>query len=72
MTEAAEEEVGRLLSSGTATRRPQPEQVRAWAERIRVRAVDTETMPPANRTWMTAEERDVLRRWTAAGAPLER
>jgi uncharacterized membrane protein len=45
-----------------------PEQMRAWAERIRVRAVETETMPPANKTWMTADEREVLRRWIAAGA----
>jgi uncharacterized membrane protein len=47
-----------------------PEQMRAWAERIRVRAVETETMPPANRTWMTPDEREVLRRWIAAGAAL--
>jgi len=45
-----------------------PEQVRAHAQRILVRAVETQTMPPANKTWITAEERDVLRRWIAAGA----
>ncbi len=39
-------------------------QIRALAERIRERAVVTETMPPANATHITAVERDVLRRWT--------
>jgi uncharacterized membrane protein len=44
-----------------------PEQIRALAERIRVRAVETETMPPANKTWMTPEERALLGRWIAGG-----
>jgi uncharacterized membrane protein len=48
-----------------------PEQMRAWAERIRVRTVETETMPPANKTWMTPEEREVLARWVAGGAKVE-
>jgi uncharacterized membrane protein len=47
-----------------------PEQVRNWLGRIRVRAVETETMPPANHTRMTREERDALARWIAAGAPM--
>ncbi|HEU0015513.1 MAG TPA: urate hydroxylase PuuD [Longimicrobium sp.] len=45
-----------------------PEQVRARAQRILARAVETKTMPPANKTWMTDAERDVLRQWIAAGA----
>ncbi len=45
-----------------------PEQIRARAERIRVRAVATKTMPPGNRTWMTPEEREILRRWLDQGA----
>ncbi|HUG02403.1 MAG TPA: urate hydroxylase PuuD [Longimicrobiales bacterium] len=44
------------------------EQIRALAERIRERAVVTETMPPGNATHLTAAERDVLRRWTGAVA----
>ena len=45
-----------------------PDQVRALAERIRARAVETQTMPPANKTFMTAEERALLGRWIAQGA----
>jgi uncharacterized membrane protein len=45
-----------------------PEQVLARAERIRVRAVETETMPPGNVTHMSAGERAVLGAWIAAGA----
>lgn len=48
-----------------------PEQVVARAERIRARAVETETMPPANATHVTPAERAVLGAWTAAGAPRE-
>jgi len=47
-----------------------PQSVQRFAERIRVRAVETQTMPLANRTGMTAEERELLARWIAAGAPL--
>lgn len=45
-----------------------PEQVLARMDRIRVRAVETGTMPPANRTHMTDEERALLGRWAAHGA----
>ena len=48
-----------------------PEQVRARADRIRVRAVETETMPPANKTHVTPEERALLGRWIAQGARVE-
>jgi uncharacterized membrane protein len=47
-----------------------PEAVQRLADRIRVRAVETETMPLANKTGMTPEERQLLGRWVAAGAPL--
>lgn len=47
-----------------------PESIARVAERIRVRAVETRTMPLANKTGMTDQERDVLARWIAAGAPL--
>ncbi|HXM39081.1 MAG TPA: urate hydroxylase PuuD [Gemmatimonadales bacterium] len=47
-----------------------PESIARLAERIRVRAVETQTMPLANKTGMTPEERTLLARWIAAGAPL--
>ena len=45
-----------------------PEQMRAFAPRIRVRAVDTRTMPPANRTHVTDRERAILGAWVDQGA----
>src|SRR3989442_8538603 len=47
-----------------------PESVARMAERIRVRAVETKTMPLANKTGITDAERNLLARWIAAGAPL--
>ena len=47
-----------------------PESIARLAERIRVRAVETKTMPLANKTAITEEERALLDRWIAAGAPL--
>jgi len=47
-----------------------PESIARMAERIRVRAVETKTMPLANKTGITQEERDLLARWIAAGTPL--
>ena len=47
-----------------------PESIARLAERIRVRAVETRTMPLANKTGMTEDERALLARWIAAGAPL--
>jgi uncharacterized membrane protein len=44
-----------------------PEQIRSRMDRIRARAVETQTMPPANKTHMTAEERALLGRWIAQG-----
>ena len=48
-----------------------PAQMRALAPRIRVRAVDTRTMPPANRTHITERERAILGAWVARGATIE-
>lgn len=45
-----------------------PEQMRAHAARIRVRAVETRTMPPGNRTNITERERAMLGRWVEQGA----
>ncbi len=47
-----------------------PEEIRAQAPRILVRAVETQTMPLANLTGMTPEERELLGRWIRAGAAL--
>jgi len=47
-----------------------PESLVRLAAQIGVRAVDTRTMPPANKTGMTDEERALLARWIQAGAPL--
>jgi uncharacterized membrane protein len=47
-----------------------PESIARLAERIRVRAVETRTMPPANKTGITEDERTLLARWIAGGAPL--
>lgn len=47
-----------------------PESIARFAERIRVRAVETRTMPLANKTGITEAERALLGRWIAAGAPL--
>jgi uncharacterized membrane protein len=46
-----------------------PEQMQAMAPRIRVRAVETQTMPLGNRTHMTERERAILKRWLELGAP---
>jgi len=45
-----------------------PRRIPALVERIRVRAVDTRTMPLGNRTLMTERERAVLARWIEQGA----
>ncbi len=46
-----------------------PAEVLARVDRIRERAVVTRTMPPANKTNITDEERAMLARWIAGGAP---
>lgn len=47
-----------------------PERIRSLAERIKIRAVTTKTMPIANHTQMTEEERAILGRWIDQGAKL--
>ena len=47
-----------------------PESIQRQAERIRVRAVDTKTMPFGNQTGMTDGERELVGRWVLAGASL--
>ncbi len=44
-----------------------PEQIVAYAARIRERAVVTRTMPPANKTGITDAERALLGRWVSQG-----
>ncbi len=45
-----------------------PQQIQAMKDQILMRAVVTETMPLGNSTNMTAEERELLRRWILQGA----
>jgi uncharacterized membrane protein len=47
-----------------------PRQMQTWAPRIRDRAVTARTMPLGNVTGMTDDERALLERWIAGGAPL--
>jgi uncharacterized membrane protein len=49
-----------------------PERIRSLAERIKIRAVTTRTMPLANQTQMTDEERLLLGRWIDQGAKIEK
>ena len=44
------------------------EQMRRQAELIKLRTVVDKTMPLLNKTGMTDEEREILRRWIDAGA----
>lgn len=48
-----------------------PEQMARLSERIKVRAVLSQSMPLANKTGMTAEERALLGRWIDQGARVE-
>jgi uncharacterized membrane protein len=48
-----------------------PRQLKAYADRVKIRAVIQQTMPLANKTGITPQERRVLGRWVDAGAPLE-
>jgi len=47
-----------------------PEEIHKMADRIMVRAIQTKTMPQANKTQMTEEEREILGRWILQGAKL--
>ena len=48
-----------------------PQEILMHAQRIHDRAVVTQTMPPANKTAITDEERALLGRWFAAGSTVE-
>jgi uncharacterized membrane protein len=45
-----------------------PEQVKAFSERIKARAVISKTMPLVNKTGMTDDERELLAKWVLEGA----
>ncbi|MES2963147.1 MAG: hypothetical protein V4760_04595, partial [Bdellovibrionota bacterium] len=49
----------------------EPTKIAAFADKIKLRTVDTQTMPPVNKTGMTEEERMLLGRWIAGGARIE-
>lgn len=49
----------------------EPQLIAMYKDRIRVRAVVTRTMPNGNKTGMTQDERDLLAKWFAQGAPIE-
>jgi uncharacterized membrane protein len=48
-----------------------PEQIQSKAERIKIRAVTTKTMPLGNKTQITDEERQILARWIEQGAKID-
>jgi len=48
-----------------------PDEIQRHAQKINARAVVTRGMPLANKTGMTAEERDLVGRWVAQGAKIE-
>jgi uncharacterized membrane protein len=48
-----------------------PETIREHAAQIQLQATLTHAMPPGNLTELSAEERQILAAWIAAGAPLE-
>ena len=48
-----------------------PEQIAQWAQRIHDRTVTTRTMPLANLTQMTDEERSLVDRWYLSGAGVD-
>ncbi|MBP7437857.1 MAG: hypothetical protein KBA16_09075, partial [Bacteroidia bacterium] len=48
-----------------------PDQIKKMADRILVRAVQTHTMPQANKTGMTEAERQLIGDWINQGASLQ-
>jgi uncharacterized membrane protein len=48
-----------------------PQEIMMHAQRIHARAVVTKTMPPANKTGITDDERELIGRWFSAGSPVE-
>lgn len=49
----------------------EPGQIKKYAPRVLVRVFETKTMPLANKTNITEEERTQLAAWVRAGAPIE-
>ena len=64
-------------SGPACTRRPRascstiPTSIRRHARLIEINAVRSRAMPPGNITEMTAQEREILAAWLAAGAPAQ-
>lgn len=48
-----------------------PEQIQTYKDRIKMRAVVAKTMPLANKTNMTEDERDLVGKWLLSGASIE-
>jgi uncharacterized membrane protein len=48
-----------------------PEEIKGRIDQIRQRAVSTTSMPLGNKTHMTEDERELLGRWIAQGAPIQ-
>jgi uncharacterized membrane protein len=48
-----------------------PEQIAGYVSQIQNRVVATHNMPLANKTGMTPEERELVARWIAQGAPVD-
>lgn len=48
-----------------------PDQIRRQAQKINARVVLTQTMPPANKTAMTDDERQLVADWIAQGARIQ-
>ena len=66
---APNDEVWRVAPGGV--RFDTPAEIKQHAERIKVRAVLTKTMPFQNKTGITPEERDLLGQWIYEGAAIE-
>lgn len=47
-----------------------PSQLKQYADRVKIRTVIQQTMPLANKTGITPQERRLLGRWVDAGAPI--
>lgn len=48
-----------------------PDQIKRFADKIKLQVVNTRLMPLANKTGMTESERALIGRWIAEGAPLD-
>jgi uncharacterized membrane protein len=59
-----------IKEAPNGTRFDTPQEIKRQVQKINARAVITDTMPLANKTEMKPEEREMLGRWIAQGAPL--